>query len=261
MKNRILCVGDIHGALKALKDALARCKYNNKKDQLIFLGDYVDGWHETAELIQYLIELRNSSTIPPIFIKGNHDDWCEEWLFSGMSNKIWRQQGGQATIDSYVRTGLLVKDSHREFFNTLRDYYIDDQNRGFVHGGFNSKLGLGYEDYVSDYHWDRDLWDLALISHGQFHDGELESIRRFEKHKEIYLGHTPTQNWRCKKHYPEANIVPIGKSIDIPMNRCNVWNLDTGCGYSGKLTIMDINTKEYWQSKPVQELYPNKKGR
>ena len=32
------------------------------------------------------------------------------------------------------------------------------------------------------------------------------------------------------------------------MQRCNVWNLDTGAGYGYKLTIMDIDTKQYWQS-------------
>jgi len=35
-----------------------------------------------------------------------------------------------------------------------------------------------------------------------------------------------------------------------------VWNLDTGAGMSGKLTVMDIDTKEYWQSDLVTELYP-----
>ncbi|MBM3246586.1 MAG: hypothetical protein FJZ13_04585, partial [Candidatus Omnitrophica bacterium] len=33
-----------------------------------------------------------------------------------------------------------------------------------------------------------------------------------------------------------------------PIHVCNVWNIDTGAGWSGKLTIMDVDTKEYWQS-------------
>ena len=45
------------------------------------------------------------------------------------------------------------------------------------------------------------------------------------------------------------------------MNRCNVWNLDTGGGYEGRLTIMDINTKEFWQSDNMKTLYPNERGR
>jgi serine/threonine protein phosphatase 1 len=45
------------------------------------------------------------------------------------------------------------------------------------------------------------------------------------------------------------------------MKAANIWNLDTGAGYNGKLTIMDIKTKEYWQSDLVTELYKDKKGR
>jgi len=45
------------------------------------------------------------------------------------------------------------------------------------------------------------------------------------------------------------------------MNGCNVWNVDTGAAFYGKLTAMDIDTKKFWQSDPVQQLYPNEKGR
>jgi len=32
--------------------------------------------------------------------------------------------------------------------------------------------------------------------------------------------------------------------------------MDTGAGWSGKLTIMDIDTNEFWQSDVVKDLYP-----
>ena len=37
--------------------------------------------------------------------------------------------------------------------------------------------------------------------------------------------------------------------MDIPIRFNNVYCLDTGGGWDGKLTIMDIDTEEYWQSK------------
>ena len=49
--------------------------------------------------------------------------------------------------------------------------------------------------------------------------------------------------------------------IVIPMNRCNIWNMDTGGGFEGRLTIMDVDTKEFWQSDDLRTLYPNEKGR
>ena len=263
MKKRTLVIADIHGALKALEQALKRANYTIN-DNLIFLGDYVDGWSESSELIEYLINLKEVSNGNIIFILGNHDKWCKDWLNTGQTPIIWTQQGGKATVESYIRTGHLVKDSHKEFFNKCLPYYIDEQNRGFVHGGFTSKKGLGHEPYDANYYWDRDLWNLALMTHGRFHEGAPESARRFEKHKEIFIGHTSTFNWKCKPHYPEFeddNQTIKNGDIYVPMNRCNVWNLDTGAGYKGKVTIMDVDTKEYWQSDYVPELYPNEKGR
>ena len=49
--------------------------------------------------------------------------------------------------------------------------------------------------------------------------------------------------------------------ITVPMNRCNVWNMDTGAGYKGPVSIMDIKTKKVWQSDKAHTLYPEEKGR
>ena len=46
-----------------------------------------------------------------------------------------------------------------------------------------------------------------------------------------------------------------------PMFADKVINIDTGAAFNGKLTIMNAETLEYWQSDTVQELYPNEKGR
>jgi serine/threonine protein phosphatase 1 len=45
------------------------------------------------------------------------------------------------------------------------------------------------------------------------------------------------------------------------MNRCNVWNVDTGAGFNGPLTMMDIETKAHVQSDKLISLYPDEQGR
>lgn len=45
------------------------------------------------------------------------------------------------------------------------------------------------------------------------------------------------------------------------MHAINVWNLDTGAAFRGKLSCMDIKTKKVWQSDEVYTLYPTEKGR
>jgi serine/threonine protein phosphatase 1 len=63
--------------------------------------------------------------------------------------------------------------------------------------------------------------------------------------KEIFIGHTSTLLWKKTE----------------PIHAANIWNLDTGAGSHGKLTIMDVETKQYYQSDLASLLYPNEKGR
>ncbi len=233
--NKTFVVGDIHGANKALLQCIERSNIDKEKDVLISLGDIADGWSGVSECVDELLTFKNL-----IAIKGNHDHWCDEWLQFGIAPLIWTQQGGQATIDSYVRTGSLTDERHRHFFRKQHLYYIDDDNRAFVHGGYKSTKGLGHEQYNSDYYWDRDLWNTALSG-----SKSQSSPNLLKPHKEIYIGHTATQNW----------------NKDTPMNASNVWNMDTGAGFSGKLTFMNIDTKEIFQSDGVKLLYPNEHGR
>jgi hypothetical protein len=41
------------------------------------------------------------------------------------------------------------------------------------------------------------------------------------------------------------------------MQGANIYNLDTGAGHRGKLTIMESETKKFWQSDLVAKLYTN----
>lgn len=142
---RTLAIGDIHGGLKALKQVLKRAEVTTN-DQLIFLGDYVDGWSESAQVIDYLMQLSKTTTC--IFIKGNHDKWCEQWLADGSVNDVWYIHGGKETIESYDGFSKLEKESHLNFFEAMPLYHIDDENRLFVHAGFTSMHGVRKEVFI-----------------------------------------------------------------------------------------------------------------
>ncbi len=43
-----------------------------------------------------------------------------------------------------------------------------------------------------------------------------------------------------------------------PIHACNIWNIDTGAGWSGKLTIIDVDSKKYWQSDLTPDIYGGK---
>lgn len=245
---RTLVIGDIHGNYKGLLQALERANFNNDTDTLISLGDVVDGHTESFEVVEELLKIKNL-----IAIKGNHDDWLNDYLTSGFHGSQWTQ-GANATANSYIRrfpeTSTIMTnhfpDRHIEFFKNQLHYYLDDQNRLFVHGGFNRHEKLEEQDPFI-FWWDRDLWSQAL-NWKTMGKGPLNSIPPFKMvgdFKEVFIGHTSTQFWRKDK----------------PMNAANIWNLDTGGGWYGYITIMDVDTKEFWQSDDGKSLYPKFTGR
>lgn len=240
--SRTLVIGDIHGGCRALQQVLERAEVT-PDDQLIFLGDYVDGWSESSQIIQFLIELSEKQDC--IFIKGNHDAWCEDWLAFGQKPDVWLFNGGKSTVESYADYSLEELDIHLEFFQRMKNYYIDDQNRLFIHAGYSSMHGPEKEVYSSNYRWDRTLWETAVAMDKKLQRNSELYPKRLLLYKEIFIGHTPT--------------LDIG--IKIPANKANIWNMDTGAAYTGSLSIMDIDTKQFWQSDPLPSLYPKEKGR
>ena len=74
---RTLVIGDIHGGLRALQQILEKASVTTK-DTLIFLGDYVDGWSESPQVLDYLIALGQKQSC--VFIRGNHDELAMHWL-------------------------------------------------------------------------------------------------------------------------------------------------------------------------------------
>lgn len=240
--SRTFVIGDIHGALIALEQVLSRAKVT-ENDLLIFLGDYVDGWSQSPEVINYLIQLKDTHNC--IFMRGNHDDLCYRYLKYGESNDTWLVHGGQSTVDAYENVPYNIRNIHLYFFEKLNNYHIDEKNRLYVHAGFTNHNGVTAEYFEKMLFWDRSLWELVLAMDPDLKIGDKFYPKRLTHYKEIFIGHT--------------SLTRIGESE--PKNFANVWNVDTGAAHKNPLTIMDVDSKEFWQSDPVFELYPLEKGR
>lgn len=242
MKKRTLVIGDIHGGYRALIQVLERASVS-EADTLVFLGDYVDGWSETYQLINYLIELSSKQTC--VFIRGNHDTWCEDWLSGKEINPAWFPNGGQSTVDSYKNISDEIKKKHLQFLMNLSNYHVDESNNLYIHAGFTSPHGPNKEQYPSNLYWDRTLWEMALVIDKSISPNSAIFPKRLKLFNQLFIGHTHTMNYNTNK----------------PMNSFNVWNIDTAAGFNGKLTIFDVDSKEFWQSDIVETLYPTEKGR
>jgi serine/threonine protein phosphatase 1 len=249
---RTLVMGDIHGAHKAMKQGLERSRFDPACDTLIQLGDVTDGYPQVYECVEALIKIPHL-----VALKGNHDDWFDQFCKTDFHPYFWTH-GGKGTLVSYLgqvgkirafrasgsgyKTSLVLVDipeTHKSFFDQQLLYYIDQQNRFFVHAGFNRHLPLN-KQRKEDFYWDRTLWAEALHihTHQRVAEGD-ETFFTATDFSEIYVGHTPTTKW----------------GTDQPVRALNVLNLDTGAGHSGRLTIMDVDTKQFWQSDPLPKLY------
>lgn len=240
---RTFVIGDIHGGYKALVQLMNKINLE-PDDRFIFMGDLVDGWSESAQVIQYLLEFSDHYNC--IFIKGNHDEWCERWLRNDWTSEIWLKNGGQETVDSYSKFSQEIKQHHLNFLSNMVDYYIDENNNLFIHAGFTNHNGPEKEFYKSNFMWDRTLWETALSIDPSLQTYSPYYPQRLKLFKEIFIGHTPTTNYN---------------SIDFPMHRANVWNVDTGAAFKGKISCLQVENKSYIQSSPVFEFYPEEKGR
>lgn len=224
--SRVFVIGDIHGAYRALRQCLERSEFDYENDQLISLGDVTDGWPETKPAVEELMKIKNLT-----YILGNHDWWTLQWMMTGKIDNAWYTQGGKATIDSY---NGVVPAEHMAFFTeaVLHHQY---NNKLFVHAGIDPLTSLEKQD-KNTFLWDRTLASLVLDLYPKVPKGKLSTF------DEVYIGHTP---------------IPF----DRPITAMGIWLMDTGAGWSGVLSMMDIASKETFISDRVPDLYPGIEGR
>ncbi|KKK74247.1 hypothetical protein LCGC14_2885670, partial [marine sediment metagenome] len=185
-------IGDIHGNYKALKQVLKRSKFNYEKDFLIIIGDVVDGYSCSYEVVEELLKIKDK-----VFIIGNHDVWWMNHMANGWAENIWLWQGGRATRESYESHGYHYKklpQAHKDFFNNGVYYYeLDDML--FVHGGFDyprkmpkdetkdprdGKEGRTFDEEMADIN---DTLDLKSPSEEESEEGK-ESEEKVEESSE-----------------------------------------------------------------------------
>jgi len=227
---RHFVIGDIHGAYKGLKQCLERSHFDYDKDHLICLGDVCDGWPETNQAIEELLKIEKLT-----FILGNHDFWALQWAKNGTKSHIWLGQGGRNTVNSYMSNEM--PDSHINLLDSAHLYY-EWNNKLFVHAGINP------DEPVENQTQEIFLWDRGMVKDvmDNYFNGQNDPISTYDA---IYVGHTPLHNY----------------GILEPIKSCGVWLMDTGAGWDGVLSIMNIETEEVYSSDKINELYPPGMGR
>ncbi|MCP4520248.1 MAG: serine/threonine protein phosphatase [Cytophagales bacterium] len=240
---RRFVIGDIHGAYRAITELFQQVQFDLSEDKLIVLGDVVDGWSEVAECIDLLSRIKNK-----VVIRGNHDEWA--WMYytrQEFPTFTWIKHGGRATMNSLGGRNNIKKE-HLQF---LQDsvYYHEEDDCLFTHAGVPftvakyPKINLS-EVATEDFCWTREM------AYDAFYFKNIENWKWGTRWKEIFVGHTPVQR------FSESEEV-----YNTPQNWGNIWLMDTEAAYKGRVSMIDLDSKEIFQSTPCRELYPEEEGR
>jgi serine/threonine protein phosphatase 1 len=201
---KLFAIGDIHGCYDRLKALVGKIPIDFSRDTLLFIGDYIDRGPHSAEVVDYLIQLKKRVK-EVIFLKGNHEDMLDKFL-SGDDRFTYLLNGGQQTLDSYLKKPVQsesfpIPSDHIEFFKSLRLYY-ETEEFIFVHAGLRPRTPLETQS-TEDLLWIRDNFISTKYDFG----------------KRVIFGHTP-----LKKPLVEPNKIGI----------------DTGAVYGNALTCVQL---------------------
>lgn len=209
MPARTIAIGDIHGHSAALA-ALVAAIAPGPDDTLVLLGDYVDRGPDSKGVLEQVMELRDRWHVVPLM--GNHEEMMLGAREGRDDLRFWLRCGGDATLNSYGKADdvRLIPREHFRFLAGLPLYH-ETSTHFFVHANYAPNWRLVEHDTKTA------LWLPLSDLPGPHHSG-----------KTAVVGHTPQPN---------------GKILDLAWLKC----IDTGCGYGGLLTALDVGSGQVWQ--------------
>ena len=236
-------------------EVLEKASFDKDIDTLYFTGDVSDGYPDVYECLTFLLSLPH---FRPVI--GNHDVWLQRYLASNLMPPIWVNQGGYNTIMNFKSHDLTDAEKH-QLAEALRSwpYVIAEDDVIITHGGPGDFFDeddmadiarikrelIEYDDSnwrgwlrtrQATVNWDRSYYEVAVYD--EEHDKTAPKFTRYEGKKRLFVGHT-----EIPSHKPFIS------------EKYNLVNVDTGAGSYGCLTVMDMDTLEYWQSHKSRRLY------
>lgn len=211
-KGKIFAIGDIHGYINKLEALMRKIHPDPEKDEIVFLGDYVDRGPNSKEVVEMVLEIKRRFPRTTCLM-GNHEFSLLDYLTYRRDPWTFFLNGGVETIHSYDLTGddieAKMPPEHRAFFNSLKPYY-ETEDYIFVHAGLREGVPLE-EQTLDDLVWIRKEF--------------IESKKDFGK--VVIFGHTP---------FPKPLIHP------------NKIGIDTGAGYGGALTCIVLPDRIFYST-------------
>lgn len=242
MADRFLVFGDIHGEWNKLESLLAQVEPDYERDEIVFLGDYIDRGPEPKRVLDYVMGLPKSSNIH--LLQGNHElmlwnGFDEFWNLYNQTGKfvdgldLWMQNGGRVTFKQ-ISESADEFEKYAKFVYSLPLYYqtqLDGRSYLFCHAGIDPNFPLEKQT-TNDFVWERHLAE-RYMRHSKMKyisalqgDGELT----------VVVGHTPVPAMERGRYTPIITPEAIF--------------LDTGSFLpAGRISCMDLVSGKIWQSR------------
>ncbi len=208
----IYAIGDIHGCLYHLEKLMDLVSPDLERHPLVFMGDYIDRGPKSAEVVEYIINLKKSYNPENIIcLMGNHERMFLDYLDS-REEMLFLMNGGCTTVASYWgeygdRLLRRLPPGHWDFYRSLKPYYQTDDYI-FVHAGLRPGRPLA-EQTEEDYLWIRK----------EFIASDYDFGRR------VIFGHTP---------------------VRVPLIMPNKIGIDTGAVYGNRLTCVLLPEEKFF---------------
>jgi len=213
--NKIFAISDIHGCLDKLEELIGKIPADPQKDQLVFLGDYIDRGKYSRKVADYVISLKKIFQ-NIVYLMGNHELMFLHYL-EGIDEELYLANGGRHTLLDYDIAGTDAPEErknkipvkHLQFYQSLFPYY-ETENYLFVHAGLIPGLEPSKQK-IDDLVWVRRDF--------------IDSADDFGKI--VVFGHTP-----------------FGR----PLIEKNKIGIDTGAVYGAQLTCIELPDKIIYQA-------------
>lgn len=253
-------IGDIQGCYHAFQALLARIEFNQDKDQLWLVGDLINRGSGTLEVLRWCYAHRDNLRV----VLGNHD-----------LHALVVAEGIVAAHRGDTLDALMVAEDRDTLLTWLRHQPLiyKDADYLMVHAGLlpqwtveQSMLyaaevedALRSKDYLHflkhmygnlPNHWDAELSGLdrlRVITNAATRlrictpEGEMEFKFKGEL-KDIPDGYVPWFDVPARATKDIQVIFGHWSALGL-QQRENVFALDTGCLWGGKLTAMNLSTK------------------
>lgn len=215
---KIFAIGDIHGFNNKLNKALTKIAIE-KKDLIIFLGDYIDKGLHSKEVLDILLGLK-SKKYNVIFLRGNHEELLLRAYKNSEESYRWLKNGGLQTLNSF---GVDKVDKiPKKYIQFIEDtlFFYRYKHYIFSHAGLNLQIENPFSDTVSL------LWKR----------GTKESDLLNSKFKDCILinGHTPHSKNELTDMFLHSRIKILDNGI--PLDRADY----------GSLVVFELTKRDFY---------------